>query len=171
MKKLSIAVAMMLGMACSAAQADDEMGQLIFTGKVSSSSCSIDSAGTTSAVSYGTMSSNNIRYLGGNATITQQPLSIKLISCPAGLPIKVKFEGAYDETSKGFKDAAGKNIAAVVYDEGGTVKLDGNKFVAKTTSVSGANELKYKVNLLRWKNAAIETGSFSIPISYTLSYE
>ena len=171
MKKLSIAVAMMLGMACSAAQADDEMGQLIFTGKVSSSSCSIDSAGTTSAINYDTLSAKLIRYLEGTSTITEKPLSIKLISCPAGLPIKVKFEGACDETSKGFKDTTGKNIAAVLYDEGGTTKLEGNEFVAKTTSVSGTNELKYKVKLMRWKNAVLEAGSFSIPISYTWSYE
>ncbi|MFI3311783.1 fimbrial protein [Ewingella allii] len=171
MKKLSIAVAMMLGMACSVAQARDYLGQIMFSGKVSSASCSIDGAGTTSTINFTTYAKNIVTYGGGNSVANMRPMTIKLVSCPAGLPIKVKFEGAYDETSKGFKESSGKNIAAIIRDEGSQDRLEGNKFVTKTTSVSGVNELKYNVNLLRWKNADLETGDFTIPISYTLSYE
>lgn len=171
MKKLSIALAVLWGVTCSATYAAEEMGQLIFTGKMASSSCAIDSAGTTSVINYGEVSTFYILYQNTTSPIVTRPFDIKLTSCPADVPIKVKFEGAYDTASKTFKDSSGKNISAAIVDKGSDSKIEANKFVTKATSVNGVNNLNYLVTLNRWKNAGVEPGNFSIVINYTMSYE
>jgi type 1 fimbria pilin len=171
MKKLSIAVAIMLGMACSGAQAVGELGQLIFNGKISSSACTIDAAGTTSSIVYDTLSAANISYPVYKTAHALKPMTIKLVNCPVGLPIKVKFEGSYDEPMKLFKDSSGKNIGVAIYNRDSLDKIDGDKFVTKKTSASGDNLLDYDVVLGKWKNAVAEPGNYAIAINYTMSYE
>jgi|GEM_PF-3178597 len=171
MKKSSIALTMLLGLTCSAALAEGELGQIFFTGIMTSSSCVIDSAGTTSVINYGQVSTFYILYQNTTSPIVTKPFDIKLTSCPADVPIKVKFEGAYDTASKTFKDSSGKNISAAIVNKGSDSKIEANKFVTKATSVSGVNNLNYLVTLNRWKNAGVEPGNFSIVINYTMSYE
>ena len=171
MKKLSIALAVLWGVTCSATHAAGEMGQLIFTGKMTSSSCAIDSTGTTSVINYSDVSTFYILYQNTTSPIVTRPFDIKLINCPPDVPIKVKFEGAYDIASKTFKDSSGKNISAAIVDKGSYSKIEADKFVTKATSVSGVNNLNYLVTLNRWKNTEVEPGDFSIFINYTMSYE
>ncbi|MFI3311781.1 fimbrial protein [Ewingella allii] len=171
MKKLSVALAMLWSVACSTVHAENEIGQILFTGKVTSSSCIIDSVGTTSVINYDHVSIFYILYQNTTSPIVSRPFDIKLISCPPDVPIKVRFEGAYDAESKTFKDSSGKNISAAIVDKGSYSKIEADKFVTKTTSTSGVNILNYWVTLNRWKNAEVEPGDFSIVINYTMSYE
>lgn len=76
----------------------------------------IDTAGTTSSMVYDTLSAANISYPVYKTAHALKPMTIKLVNCPVGLPIKVKFEGSYDEPMKLFKDSSGKNIGVAIYN-------------------------------------------------------
>lgn len=179
MKKLSIAVAMMLGLGVTAAQAA-ENGTLNFSGNVITNACGIDAGSVNSSVNFGTLTKDNILSLPAvgdtNAQLTK-PFSIKLVGCPADAPISVKFEGAqYDENVQGFRDNETyhqANIAAMIFDANTATKVIPNEFVSKGVTTAGTNELKYNVSLTKWWTGGNTTanGDFTMVINYTMSYE
>ncbi|QMV52093.1 fimbrial protein [Ewingella americana] len=129
MKKLSVALAMLWSVACSTVHAENEIGQILFTGKVTSSSCIIDSIGTTSVINYDHVSIFYILYQNTTSPIVSRPFDIKLISCPPDVPIKVRFEGPMMPHQKPLRILQGKISLPLLLTKGRTVK-------SKLTSLS-----------------------------------
>lgn len=181
MKKLSFAVAMMLGMGLTGAQAA-ETGTLNFSGNVTTRTCSIDSASLNTTLSFGNLAKNSILSLAAigdtNAQLTKL-FNIKLVDCPNGTPISVKFDGDptyFDGNVQGYRDNKSENqvnIAAMVFDADSGAKVLPKQFVSKGVAIEGVNDLKYNISLTRYATSAVVTnaGDFSMAINYTMSYE
>lgn len=180
MKKSSIAVAMMLAMGVTAAQAA-ETGTLNFSGNVTTTACSIDAASLNTAVNFGTLAKDNILSLPAvgdtNAQLTK-PFTIKLADCPVDTPISVKFEGGsyYDAGIQGFRDnktLRQANVAAMIFDAETSAKVTPNEFVSKGVATAGVNDLRYNISLTKWWTGGNTTadGDFSMAINYTMSYQ
>lgn len=179
MKKLSIAVAMILGLGVTAVQAA-ETGTLNFSGNVISNACGIDASSLATNIVFDAIPQNNLLSLaavGDTRPDLTKPFSIKLTGCPADAPISVKFEGSsYDDNIKGFQDNntnSKANIAAMIFDAGTSTKVLPNQFVSKGVTTEGDNVLNYDVSLTRWWTGGNTTkkGTFAMAITYTMSYE
>lgn len=177
MNKLTIAMAVMLGLGFTTAQAA-ETGTLNFSGNVTTTTCGIDAGSVALTIPYSTITSTSIESLvaiGDTTADLRKNFSIKLVNCPAQSPVSVMFAPGgnnYDGNIRGFKDATAKNIAAMVYDADTNEKITPNIVTSKATGVvAGDNELKYYVSLTKYRaGVAVPAMDFSIPFNYTISY-
>jgi major type 1 subunit fimbrin (pilin) len=180
MKKLSVAVMVMLGLGVSSAQAAD--GALNFTGSVASASCSIASNSKALAVDFSAVTTATIRALnesGATSPELQKEISINLVGCPeSASTAKINFEGlvsSYNSNIFGSTNpAAAKYMGAIIKDKAGNV-ITANTFDGEFNSkeiTAGNNTLTYMVGLARTTYSTNPTtGIIDIPVTYTLSYQ
>lgn len=181
MKKVSVAMMVMLGLGMSSVQAA-ETGTLNFTGTVMSGTCSVNSNSRALAVSFDAISRATLIALGSSGTTSpelQRPISINLTGCPESVTTaKVNFEGAVSSYNANEFTTSGAGAASytgvIIKDEAGNPispnTFDG-EFNSKTI-VAGDNSLTYLVGLTRTNiDFSPTTGSINVPLTYTLSYE
>lgn len=180
MKKLSVAVMVMLGTSISAANASD--GTLNFAGSVASGTCSVNADSRALSVNFDSISRATVLELGSSGTTSpelQKPISIKLSGCPETFSTaKINFEGSVSSYNSNVFATGGSGaasyIGAVIKDEAGNIitpnTFDG-EFNSKTI-VAGNNTLTYLVGISRTNiDYNPTTGTINIPVTYTLSYQ
>ncbi len=178
MKKLSVAVMVILGMGMSSAYAAD--GSLNFTGSVASGTCSIDSNSNTLSVDFDAVTVANIMQMkesGLTLPSLQRTISINLNGCPDSVSTaKINFEGAVSSYNPNIfiGNSTAKFVGALIKDQAGNT-ISANTADGEFNSQSiteGANTLNYVVGLTRTTYTANATaGTINIPLTYTLSYQ
>jgi major type 1 subunit fimbrin (pilin) len=180
MKKLSVAVVVMLGLGVSAANAAD--GTLNFAGSVASGTCSVNADSRALSVNFDAVSLATIKNLGSSGKTSpelQKPISINLSGCPESISTaKINFEGQISSYNANVFTSSGSGTAsyvgATIKDEAGN-PITPNTFDGEFNSkaiVAGNNTLTYLVGISR-TNIDINpsTGAINIPVTYTLSYQ
>ncbi|MBI6547328.1 fimbrial protein [Xenorhabdus lircayensis] len=112
----------------SAAYAAD--GKIKFTGKITATTCKIDSNSANQTVNMGTISSSSFN--GVNTVSAPTRFSIKLSECPTSIGrAQVKFDGQTDTTnrhllalSKGGKESAASGVAIALYEDDGNTLIN-----------------------------------------------
>jgi major type 1 subunit fimbrin (pilin) len=178
MKKLSVAVVVMLGLGVSAANAAD--GALNFTGSVASGTCSVNSDSRALTVNFDAVSRANVIALGYSGTTSpdmQKTISINLSGCPETFSTaKINFEGAVSSYNANvlIGTTTAKYVGAIIKDEAGN-PITPNTFDGEFNSkaiVPGNNTLSYLVGISRTNiDYTPTTGTINIPVTYTLSYQ
>ena len=180
MKKVSVAMMVMMGLGMSSAQASD--GTLNFTGSVASATCSVEAGSCALAVDFGAITRANITALGSSGVTTpglQKPISIKLAGCPeSASTAKINFEGPVSSYNPNVFATGGTGkamyVGAIIQDQAGNV-ISANTFDGEFNSkviTPGNNTLTYLVGLTRTTYSSNPTvGTVDIPVTYTLSYQ
>lgn len=174
MKKVAVAVAIISGMAISAANAADDMGhgKVTFTGSIVSAPCSISPESVDQTVDLGQVSDVALK---DGGTSTPKFFDIKLEQCDATTlkTVAVTFTGAASAANKdllGINGSASGASVAVTDGSGQLVKL-GTASPAQTIG-NGSNTLEFGAYLMGdGADVTVVPGSFQTVADFTLEYK
>ncbi|KFK92345.1 MULTISPECIES: fimbrial protein [unclassified Serratia (in: enterobacteria)] len=169
-KTLLIATLAALFSAQSANAAD---GVINFTGNVTDTACTVDSASANQTVDLGTVSTS--AFSGAGSTASPTRFTISLTTCPvAANSAKVRFDG---KTAAGNSAIIGLNsgqtagnIGVAIYEDNSSTLIPvGSPSAAKTLTSTGVNEMTYIAKYMA-TGTSVSAGSANATATFTITY-